>query len=39
MKHGKWLTAPKDTNNHDSQLQEAEIKLRCTVANSGILAV
>ncbi|KAJ7827691.1 hypothetical protein B0H13DRAFT_2373694 [Mycena leptocephala] len=39
MKHGQWPTAPEDANNYDSQLQEAEVKLRCTVADSGILAV
>ncbi|KAJ7836709.1 hypothetical protein B0H13DRAFT_2368590 [Mycena leptocephala] len=39
MKHEQWPTAPEDANNHDSQLQEAEVKLRCTVADSGILAV
>ncbi|KAJ7857183.1 hypothetical protein B0H13DRAFT_1641118 [Mycena leptocephala] len=39
MKHGQWPTTPEDANDHDSQLQEAEIKLRCTVADSGILAV
>jgi hypothetical protein len=38
MKHGQWPTAP-DANDQDSQLREAEIKLRCTEADSGILAV
>ncbi|KAJ7811708.1 hypothetical protein B0H13DRAFT_2383723 [Mycena leptocephala] len=38
MKHGQWPTAP-DANDQDSQLKEAEIKLRCTEADSGILAV
>ncbi|KAJ7889997.1 hypothetical protein B0H13DRAFT_2341237 [Mycena leptocephala] len=38
MKHGQWPTAP-DANDQDSQLREAEIKLHCTEADSGILAV
>ncbi|KAJ7912475.1 hypothetical protein B0H13DRAFT_2476143 [Mycena leptocephala] len=39
MKHGQWPTTPNDANDQDSQLREAEIKLRCTEADSGILAV
>ncbi|KAJ7823370.1 hypothetical protein B0H13DRAFT_1659075 [Mycena leptocephala] len=39
MKHGQWPTTPNDANDQDSQLREAEIRLRCTEADSGILAV
>ncbi|KAJ7116995.1 hypothetical protein C8R44DRAFT_738863 [Mycena epipterygia] len=39
MKHGQRPTTGGDPNDLDSQLREAEIKLRCTEAGSGILAV
>ncbi|KAJ7649218.1 hypothetical protein B0H17DRAFT_1215383 [Mycena rosella] len=39
MKHGQRTTADGDANNFDSQLREAEIKLWCSEADSGILAV
>ncbi|KAJ6607244.1 hypothetical protein B0H10DRAFT_1956402 [Mycena sp. CBHHK59/15] len=39
MKHGQRRTTGVDANNLDSQLREAEIKLQCMEADSGILAV
>ncbi|KAJ7328259.1 hypothetical protein DFH08DRAFT_709773 [Mycena albidolilacea] len=39
MKLGQCTTGEADSNDHDSQLREAEIRLRCSEANSGILAV
>ncbi|KAJ7703948.1 hypothetical protein B0H17DRAFT_1126981 [Mycena rosella] len=39
MKHGQRTMADGDANDFDSQLREAEIKLRCSEADSGILAV
>lgn len=39
MKLGQCTAGEADANDHDSQLQEAEIRLRCSEANSGILAV
>ncbi|KAJ7733848.1 hypothetical protein DFH07DRAFT_967815 [Mycena maculata] len=39
MKHGQRAATGLDTNDEDTQLREAEIQLRCSEANSGILAV
>ncbi|KAJ7855353.1 hypothetical protein B0H13DRAFT_2357972 [Mycena leptocephala] len=39
MKRGQWPTTSNDANDQDSQLREAEIKLRCMEADSGILTV
>lgn len=39
MKHGQRMATDADANDHDSELREAEIKLRCSEANSGILGV
>ncbi|KAJ7450922.1 hypothetical protein B0H11DRAFT_2246504 [Mycena galericulata] len=39
MKHGQRSVTDSDTNDEDMQLREAEIKLRCSEATSGILAV
>ncbi|KAJ7860564.1 hypothetical protein B0H14DRAFT_3622269 [Mycena olivaceomarginata] len=39
MKHGQRPTSGGDASDQDSQLRDSEIKLRCTEADSGILAV
>ncbi|KAJ6629042.1 hypothetical protein B0H10DRAFT_2208970 [Mycena sp. CBHHK59/15] len=39
MRHGQRPAPGVEINNEDSRLREAEIKLRCTEADSGILAV
>ncbi|KAJ7718416.1 hypothetical protein DFH07DRAFT_761554 [Mycena maculata] len=39
MKHGQRLATGIDATDQDSHLREAEIKLRCTEASNGILAV
>ncbi|KAJ6608937.1 hypothetical protein B0H10DRAFT_2226429 [Mycena sp. CBHHK59/15] len=40
IKHGQWpAMTTADVNDEDSRLQDAEIRLRCTQADSGILAV
>ncbi|KAJ7738670.1 hypothetical protein DFH07DRAFT_778955 [Mycena maculata] len=39
MKHGQRLATGVDATDQDSHLREAEIKLRCTEASNGILAV
>ncbi|KAJ7429433.1 hypothetical protein B0H11DRAFT_2265751 [Mycena galericulata] len=39
MKHGQRVATDLDANDEDSRLREAEIKLRCSEATSGILAV
>ncbi|KAJ7127718.1 hypothetical protein C8R44DRAFT_873525 [Mycena epipterygia] len=39
MKHGQRMVTDPDTNADDSELREAETKLRCSQANSGILGV
>ncbi|KAJ7920223.1 hypothetical protein B0H13DRAFT_1987400 [Mycena leptocephala] len=39
MKHGQRLANGVDGNGQDSELRDAEIKLRCSEASSGILAV